>query len=108
MSEALELNRKQRISTLEGVTHGLGEYWEAINKIDLDHSKLSPKSREQLFDIIFEQWGAMSLYGQIGKLKNFYYKIKISSDKVYNKESYHMNSITHTIMGRKNRWVTEE
>ena len=55
MSKALELNRKQRISALEGVTHGSGEYWEAINKIDLDHSKLSPKSREQLFDIIFEQ-----------------------------------------------------
>ena len=49
---------------------------EAINKIDLDHSKLSPKSREQLFDIIFEQRGAMSLYGQIGKLKNFYYKLR--------------------------------
>ena len=55
MSEALELNRKQRISSLEGVTHGSGDYWEAINKIDLDHSKLSPKSRERLFDIIFEQ-----------------------------------------------------
>ena len=55
MSEALELNRKQRISSLEGVTHGLGDYWEAINKIDLDHSKLSPKSREWLFDIIFDQ-----------------------------------------------------
>ena len=46
MSEPLELNRKQRISSLEGVTHGLGDYWEAINKINLDHSKLSPKSRE--------------------------------------------------------------
>ena len=101
MSEALELNRKQRISSLEGVTHGSGEYWEAINKIDLDHSKLSPKSREWLFDIIFEQWGVMSLYGQIGKLKNFYYKIKMSSDKIYNKESYWMNSITHTIMEGK-------
>ena len=43
----------------------------------------------------------MSLYGQIGKLKNFYYKIKMSLDKVYNKESYHMNSITHTIMEGK-------
>ena len=53
MSKALEL-RKQRISALEGVTHCSGEYWEAINKIDLDHSKLSPKNRE-LFDIIFEQ-----------------------------------------------------
>ena len=53
MSKALELNRKQRISALEGVTHGSGEYWEAVNKIDLDHSKLSPKSREQLFDIIW-------------------------------------------------------
>ena len=82
MSKALELNRKQRISALEGVTHGSGEYWEATNKIDLDHSKLSPKSREQLFDIIFEQRGAMSLCGQIGKLKNFYYKIKMSSDKI--------------------------
>ena len=29
MSEALELNRKQRISALEGVTHSSGEYWEA-------------------------------------------------------------------------------
>ena len=43
----------------------------------------------------------MSLYGQIGKLKNFYYKIKMSSDKIYNKESYPMNSITHTIMEGK-------
>ena len=60
MRKALELNRKQRISALEGVTHSPWEYWEAINKIDLDHSKLSPKGREQLFDIIFEQWGAMS------------------------------------------------
>ena len=101
MSEALELNRKQRISVLEGVTHNPGEYWEVINKIDLDHSKLSPKGREQLFDIIFKQWGAMSLHGEIGKLKNFCYKIKMSSDKVYNKESYHMNSITHTIMKGK-------
>ena len=43
----------------------------------------------------------MSLYGQIGKLKNYYYKIKMSSDKVYNKESYHMNSKNHTIMEGK-------
>ena len=43
----------------------------------------------------------MSLYGQIGKLKNFYYKIKMSSDKIYNKESYRMNSITRTIMEGK-------
>ena len=43
----------------------------------------------------------MSLYGQIGKLKNFYYKIKMSSDMIYNKESYRMNSITHTIMEGK-------
>ena len=56
MSEALELNK--RISSLEGVTHGSGDYWEAINKIDLDHSKLSPKGRERLFDIIFEQRGS--------------------------------------------------
>ena len=104
MSEALELTRKQRISALEGVTHSSGEYWEATNKIDLDHSKLSPKGREQLFDVIFEQREAMSLYGQIGKLKNFYYKIKMSSDKVYNKESYisyeQHNSFNY---GRKNR-----
>ena len=43
----------------------------------------------------------MSLYGKIGKLKNFHYKIKMSSDKVYNKESFCMNSITHTIMKGK-------
>ena len=43
----------------------------------------------------------MSLYVQIGKLKNFYYKIKMSSDKVYSKESYHMNSITCTNMEGK-------
>ena len=43
----------------------------------------------------------MSLYDQIGKLKNFYYKIKMSSDKIYNKESYCMNSITCTIMEGK-------
>ena len=43
MSEALELNRKQRIPPLEGVTHGSGDYWEAINKIDLDHSKVESK-----------------------------------------------------------------
>ena len=48
-------------------------------KIDLDDSKLSPKGKERLFDIIFEQRGAMSLYGQIGNLKNFYFKIKMSS-----------------------------
>ena len=46
MSEALESNRKQRISELEGVTYSSGEYWEAINKIDLDNRKLSPKGRE--------------------------------------------------------------
>ena len=46
MSEALESNRKERISKLEGVTHSSGEYWEAINKIDPDNSKLSPKCRE--------------------------------------------------------------
>ena len=49
------IEQKTKNFSLEGVTHGSGEYWEAINKIDLDHSKLSPKSREQLFDIIFEQ-----------------------------------------------------
>ena len=59
-------------SASEGVTHNSGEYWDAINRIDLDHSKLSSKCREWLFDIIFEQRGAISLYGQIGKLKNFY------------------------------------
>ena len=101
MSEALESNRKQRISELEGVTYSSGEYWKATNKIDLDNRKLSPKGREWLFDIIFEQWGAISLYGQIGKLKHFNYKIKMSSDKVYNKESYHMNSVTCMIMKGK-------
>ena len=101
MSEALESNRKQIFSELEGVTHSPGDYWEAVNKIELDDSKLSPKGREQLFDIIFEKRGTMPLYGQIGKLKNFYYKIKMSSDKIYNKESYHMNSITQTIMKGK-------
>ena len=43
----------------------------------------------------------MSLYGQIGQLKNFYYKIKMSLVKVYNKESYCMNGITCTIMEGK-------
>ena len=98
MSEVLESNRKWKISDSEGVTYSPGEYCEATNKIDLDNSKLSPKGREKLFDIIFEHRGAMSLYGQIGKLKNFFYKIKMSSDKIYIKESYCMNSITQTII----------
>ena len=68
---------------------------------------MSPKSREQLFDIIFEQWGAMSLYGQIGKLKNLYYKIKMSSDKVYNKELLYEQHNSYNYE-RKNRWVIEE
>ena len=44
----------------------------------------------------------MSLYGQIGKLKNSYYKIKMSSDKVYNKELLYEQHISYNY-GRKNR-----
>ena len=61
MSEALESNRKQRISALEGVTYNSGKYWEAINKIDIDHSKLSPKV-ENGYLILFLNKEELCLY----------------------------------------------
>ena len=54
----------------------------------LDHSKLSPRDREQLFDIIFELQGShVFIWSKKVSLKIFIIEIKMSSDKVYNKES---------------------
>lgn len=101
LNEVLEWNRSMLISEMEGVTHGSDHYWAAINQINLDNSILDASEREVLFDAIFRQRGALSLYGQIGKLKHFFYDIKLKDTKVYNKESYRMNPVTRQIMQGK-------
>ena len=97
----MEWNHSQEISDLEGVTHTDFDYWECIRELDLSNSQLSPQARENLTNVLFKQREAASVRGKVGKLKNFYYRIKMSSDQVYNKESYHVNYITQTIMGNK-------
>ena len=99
LKEAIDFNLSVPINDLEGVTHNDNEYWDAINKIDLEKSKLTLKQKEELFDKIFNQRGALALNGQVGALKNFYYDIKMKEGaKIYNKESYRMNPITRQIM----------
>ena len=101
LSQALEWNRSDPITEMEGVTHQGHEYWSTINQLDLDESILSNKEREQLFDAIFKQRGALSVKGEIGRLKHFYYEIKLKDLSLYNKESYRMNHITRQIMKEK-------
>ena len=101
LAKALEYNRSDPIDEKEGVTHGSSDYWMAINQINLDESILNRKEREALFDIIFKQRGALSIHGQIGKVKNFYYNIKMKDERIFNKESYRMNSITKQIFQQK-------
>ena len=101
LSQILEFNRSLPLQDLDGVTHTDKEYWDAINQIDLDESVLTLKGREELFDEIFSQRGALAIGPQIGALKNFRFTIKMKSDKVFNKESYRMNAVTKTIMMEK-------
>ena len=102
LKEAIDFNLSVPINDLEGVTNSDNKYWDAINKIDLGNSQLSLKQKEELFDKIFNQRGALALKGQVGALKNFYYDIKMKENaKIYNKESYRMNPITRQIMKSK-------
>ena len=102
LKEAIDFNLSVPINDLEGVTHSDNEYWDAINKIDLEKSKLTLSQKEELFDKIFTQRGALALKGQVGALKNFYYDIKMKENaRIYNKESYRMNLITRQIMKSK-------
>ena len=102
LKEAIDFNLSVPINDLEGVTHSDNEYWDAINKIDLEKSKLTLSQKEELFDKIFSQRGALALKGQVGALKNFYYDIKMKENaRIYNKESYRMNPITRQIMKSK-------
>ena len=99
MKDAIDFNLSVPINDLEGVTHNDNEYRDAINKIDLEKSKLTLKQKEELFDKIFNQRGALALKSQVGALKNFYYDIRMKEGaKIYNKESYRMNPITRQIM----------
>ena len=102
LKEAIDFNLSIPINDLEGVTNSDNEYWDAINKIDLDKSQLTLHQKEELFDKIFNQRGALALKGQVGALKNFYYDIKMKENaKIYNKESYRMNPVTRQIMKSK-------
>ena len=108
LSECLEENRSRQISEKEGVTHRDDDYWEAINKIDLDKSILSPEGRCELFYRIFKQRGALSIYDQIGRLKKFKYEIRMKEHEVFNRESYRVNSTTRTILERKIKHLHDE
>ena len=102
LKEAIGFNLSVPINDLEGVTHSDNEYWDAINKINLEKSKLNLKQKEELFDKMFNQRGALALKGQVGALKDFYYDIKMKENaKIYKKESYRMNPITRQIMKSK-------
>ena len=101
LARTLEYNRSLPIDDSEGVTHPDEKYWEAINKINLEKCTLPQKDQERLLDIIFEQRGAMALDKQVGKLKNFYYTIKMKDDTIFNKDSYRMNFVTREIMQNK-------
>ena len=84
LKEAIDFNLSVPINDLEGVTNNDNEYWDAINKIDLENSKLTLKQKEELFDKIFNQRGALALKGQVGALQNFYYDIKMKENaKIY-------------------------
>ena len=101
LSECLKINRERIISEQEGVTHGNSEYWETINKINLDDSILSEEGRYLLFEKIFSQRGAMSISDQIGCLRGFKYEIRMKEHEIFNKESYRVNSTTRTILEQK-------
>ena len=104
LKEAIDFNLSVPINDLEVVTHSDNDYWDAINKIDLEKSKLSLIQKEELFDKIFKQRGALALKGQVGALKNFYYDIKMKENaRIYNKRKLQnepYNSADHEIKNR--------